>query len=115
MSRSVSVVNLEHGLPTVSAAMAHLQSEIGGAKLRGAKVLRVIHGYGSSGKGGKIRKAVQARLPELKKAGTVADYIFGSDYDEFNVPAVLLRDRFPELKKSFADDRANPGITFIVL
>lgn len=111
----IGTVNLEHGLPTAKAALMHLEADISGAKLRGVKVLRVIHGYGSSGKGGKIRNAVRNALPDMKSAGVITGFLHGDDYDEFSVAGRELRDKYPELDKSYKDDRGNPGVTLITI
>lgn len=115
MKSKVSEVNLEHGQPTAAAALAHLEAEIRGAKIRGVKVLRVIHGYGSTGKGGKIRIAVRKALPAMLASSSISAFVFGDDYDIFNAAAMELRQKYPELDRSFADDRGNPGITLVVL
>ena len=42
------------GMPTLEDARRLVIEEIRKAKREGAKVLKVIHGYGSSGTGGKL-------------------------------------------------------------
>jgi DNA-nicking Smr family endonuclease len=44
--------NVEAGLPTLDEARRLVIEEIKRAKRERVKVLKVIHGYGSSGKGG---------------------------------------------------------------
>lgn len=48
-------INLEDGMPTVSDAVIILKSSINNAKSGNVGCLYIIHGYGSSGKGGAIR------------------------------------------------------------
>ena len=50
------IVNLEAGMPTVDMARTHLNMTLRSAKANRVKVLKLIHGYGSSGKGGAIRQ-----------------------------------------------------------
>jgi hypothetical protein len=69
---------VEAGLPTLDEARRLVIEEIKGAKREGVKVLKVIHGYGSSGKGGalyvglrksfRLRKKVPSRI--LSRART---------------------------------------------
>ena len=51
------IVNLEYGRPTVETALVRLNTEIANARSEQIRVVTLIHGYGSSGKGGKIRVA----------------------------------------------------------
>ena len=52
-------VNLELGKPTVNAAIKRLTFELHHSRSLGCAALKIIHGYGSSGTGGRIR--VEAR------------------------------------------------------
>jgi dsDNA-specific endonuclease/ATPase MutS2 len=56
----VKTVNLEAGLPRVEEALIRLAREIANARQMKIRVLRIIHGWGSSGKGGKLRDACRA-------------------------------------------------------
>jgi hypothetical protein len=48
------IVNLEKGMPLVEQALARLATELEQARLERCRLLTLIHGYGSSGRGGKI-------------------------------------------------------------
>lgn len=63
------VVNLEAGMPTVDVARTHLNMALRSAKANRVKVLKLIHGYGSSGRGGAIRADVLAQLARKKRRG----------------------------------------------
>lgn len=45
--------NLEAGLPTVAQALERFERDLREARACGAKLVRIIHGYGSSGRGEK--------------------------------------------------------------
>lgn len=62
-------VNLEHGMPTVQTALSQLALELRRTRSMGCTGLKIIHGYGSSGKGGKIRVQARSRLARMKGAG----------------------------------------------
>jgi hypothetical protein len=49
-------------MPTVAEALQQLERELSHARQTGGGVLKLIHGYGSSGAGGEIRIAAQKRL-----------------------------------------------------
>ena len=53
--RSIRVkeVNLERGFPTVDMAIREMISQLGTYKRLGYRAIILIHGYGSTGTGGK--------------------------------------------------------------
>ncbi len=63
MASGMKELNLEHGMPTVDTALRWLESELDAARKMRRPALKLIHGYGSSGRGGKIRTA-SANIPE---------------------------------------------------
>lgn len=79
------------------------------------KLLKVIHGYGSTGVGGDIRLVVQKRLLELVEVGQIRGCIFGENWSR-TVPATWdLLHIHPELKNDPHLGRSNQGITVILL
>ncbi len=50
----IRTFNAEAALPTLDEARRLVMEEIKRARREGVKVLKVIHGYGSSGKGGAL-------------------------------------------------------------
>ncbi|MBQ9786344.1 MAG: hypothetical protein IJW25_02640 [Clostridia bacterium] len=74
-------VNLKEDMPPVDIALCNMELEIELAKVSGVKAIKFIHGYGSSGAGGLICKAVRERLFSLKKQRIIKDYIFGEEWD----------------------------------
>ena len=52
-------VNLEAGKPIVDQAIRRLTFEISHSRSLGCSVLKIIHGYGSSGTGGRIRTEIR--------------------------------------------------------
>lgn len=72
--------NLEAGLPTVAQALERLERDLREARACGAKLVRIIHGYGSSGRGGKIRDAVRRELGRKLARGEVKDVTPGENF-----------------------------------
>ena len=85
------------------------------AKKEGIIAIKVLHGYGSHGKGGVIRKAFIPLLAQWKKSKFILDYFGGDKWNLFDEDAkrILLKD------KSIYNDcdiaNSNPGITIIEL
>ena len=108
-------VNLEQGMPYAADAVRRLTFEVHHSKDLGCTVLKIIHGYGSSGKGGKIRLAARERLDFLQRKGEIRGYIPGEKFtifDDATRKAFLV---CPELRKDRDLERSNNGVTFIVL
>ena len=99
----------------VDEALATLSLELNLARSQGVKILRIIHGYGSSGTGGKIKEAVIQELASLSRAGRVHAYVVGDRYSEHTPQGRDLLTQFPGLGSTLASDRHNPGITFVQL
>ena len=111
----IKTVNLKADRPSVAQALLRLDREISLARQQKHPVLKVIHGYGSTGAGGDIRIAVQRRLHEFAEAGQIRGYVFGEDWSKTNDQAwQLLRER-PELKSDPDLGRQNLGITIVVM
>jgi len=100
-------------MPVVSEALQRLEREIASARREKSSLLKVIHGYGSSGVGGDIRVAVQRRLHELVESGEIRGCIFGEDWSKSNEGTWRLLQVEPELKSDADLGRRNQGITIV--
>ncbi len=109
------VVNLEKGMPPAQEAVEHLKKELQLARTQRVKVLTLIHGYGSSGKGGKIKKEVRRQLQHLLYQSEIKDVICGEDLGKKAGKGKQLLRRFPMLNEHRDIQRANPGITLVLL
>lgn len=107
------IVNLELGMPDVDTARRRLIGELDSARRNRTRLLKVIHGWGSSGQGGKlgpaIRKSLRLRLKEGKVAFVLPGERFSSDSDEGRE----LAKRHPSVRTDRDFNRANPGITVV--
>jgi hypothetical protein len=102
-------------MPSVNEALQRLEREIVSTRRGKAALLKVIHGYGSSGVGGDIRIAVQKRLRELCDAGEIRSCIFGEDWGTSDEATWRLLKSRPELKGDPHLGRMNAGITIVLL
>ena len=62
MPSTIKTVILKDGMPSVEQARARLSNEITVAQQSGLRILKIVHGYGSTGVGGDLRYALQATL-----------------------------------------------------
>lgn len=115
MEQQIRQINLEDEKPTVSQAMARLQLELRLAKRQDICVLKIIHGFGSTGNGGKIRVAVRKELPALQKRGQIRFFIPGEKLTIFEEDTRRLLQICPAFRKDHDIDRHNNGITVVVL
>jgi hypothetical protein len=115
MSKLIKIVNLEDGLPSVEQARSRLNSELSVARASGVKILKIIHGYGSSGVGGDLRIALQSTLRQMADRREVRACIFGENWGKADETAWALLKQFPELKDDRDLGRGNRGITLVVL
>ncbi|SVA46647.1 uncharacterized protein METZ01_LOCUS99501 [marine metagenome] len=110
--RTIVTVNLEEGRPFVEDALRRMDRQFYEARLGGTAVVRLIHGYGSSGTGGAIKQAVRTELEAALRHGTIKHYVSGEDYQHSAIGR-NLRSRFSELKECLRTDQGNPGITLV--
>lgn len=102
-------------MPTVQEALQHLDRELARARQTGGAVIKLIHGYGSSGAGGEVRIAAQRRLVEMAARGEIRACIFGENWGKSDEHSWHLIKIHPELKQDHDLGRRNPGITIVVL
>lgn len=111
----IVTINLKADLPVVAEALRRLGVQLEAARSRGANLVRVIHGYGSGGSGGKIKEAARRRLRRLASEGRIRRMIAGEDYSKSGREGRSLLKAYPPLKNSLRTDTRNRGITFVEL
>ena len=102
-------------MPSIPQAKTRLTAELCSARERGLRVLKIVHGYGSSGVGGDLRIALQATLQQMRERREIEDCIFGEEWRKGDERAWRVVKRFPELKHDSDFGKGNRGITIIVL
>jgi hypothetical protein len=108
-------LNLELGYPTVEEARRTLKVELERSKARKAVAMKIVHGYGSSGVGGALRKGIRASLAKRKKEGLVQEVVFGENWDIFDPRTRKLLENCPELGNDRDLCRSNPGVSIVLL
>jgi len=107
--------NVEAGLPTLDEARRLVIEEIKRAKREGVRVLKIIHGYGSSGKGGKLNFGLRKSFALRKKEAVIRDSVAGEDFSIFNPTVLNLLEAVPELRGDPDLDATNEGVTILWL
>jgi hypothetical protein len=112
---AIKTVNLKSDMPSVHEALQRLDRELAFAHQEKTKLLKLVHGYGSTGAGGDIRIAVQKRLMEAAQNGEIRGCIFGENWSKSDEGAWKLMQAHPELKNDSDVGRRNQGITIVLL
>ncbi len=112
---AIKIINLEAGMPTVETARMRLLGELQTAKVTGNRVLKIIHGYGSSGKGGAIKAEVGRILLQKKREGTIRDFVKGEDFTPFSANGRRIVALDPSLGRDRDYTRGNDGISIVVI
>ncbi len=108
-------LNLEEGRPFAKDAVVLLRQSLRAFRKSEVEVVRIIHGYGSTGPGGAIKKAIVAPLKDLVKSGAITTFIVGEDFKCSNHYADGLVNKYPFLKRDRDYLHPNPGITIVEL
>lgn len=108
-------VNLKAGLPVASVALARMTEAIADSARQGVTFLTLIHGYGSSGKGGVIRDECRKALAFLRDKGVVREVIAGEEFDRRSGQVKALLQRYPSLARDHNLNRGNRGVTLVLL
>jgi hypothetical protein len=108
-------VNIKADLPTSNDAIRRITFQIATSKRLGAAALKIIHGYGSTGTGGKIRTEARRYLEGQKRKNAIRDYIYGEDFSIFNDSTRQAFLVCGDLRRDSDLERHNNGITIVIL
>ena len=113
--RTILEINIKEGMPTVDVALKRLEAMLRPYNKK-SKLIKIVHGYGSTGVGGKIRTAVRQRLKSKKAAGAIKDFIPGEEFSMFNAATQnALAFYHKELTEDHDYNKSNEGMTIIIL
>ena len=111
----MKTVNLKEGMPSVNQALMQMDRELAAARSKRCDLVKLIHGYGSTGEGGEIRIAVQKRLLEMSEHGQIRSVIFGENWAKSDARAWKIVRTQKELKQDRDLGKGNRGITIVEL
>jgi hypothetical protein len=115
MKSAVRTFNVEVDFPTVEEARRLVAEEIRRAKREGVAILKVIHGYGSSGKGGALCVGLRKSFKLRKKEGVIRDFVAGEEFSIFNAATLSMLEAAAELRGDPDLNATNEGITVVWL
>ncbi len=116
IDKRIKVLDIKSDFLSSEEAISKVLTEIDACKLnKVVRVLLVIHGYGSSGKGGIIKRELLLRLPNLKKQNKILDFIPNEKFSTNNEKYKNYVTQYPELILDSNLKNLNPGITLIFL
>ncbi len=108
-------VNIKADMPAAQDAVKRVTYYIRSGKALGYAAVKLIHGYGSTGRGGRIRSEVRRYLEDQKRRRLIRDYIPGEDFSIFDE---ATRHAFSLCGEPRGDpdlERSNNGITVVLL
>ena len=108
------VINLKENNPTVELALGLLEIEIEVGRREGVVCLKIIHGYGSHGVGGEIKKSLAFWLNRAKNRGFIRDFVKGENWTA-SEKASKFKQVCPELLGDPELYYANAGVTIILI
>ena len=120
--KSIVKLNIEQEKPPLDVALYYIMHEIELAKYNGGGVIKVLHGYGSSGVGGVIKIETLKMLKKLKRKSPndsmskglkIRDYIMGEEFSVTSPKYVRWVQDYPELMSDEDLNNGNGGVVFI--
>jgi len=112
---AIRTLNIEPGRPTREQALSRLAEGLASAQKGGVRVLKVIHGHGSTGQGGVLRFAVRNFLRQAKEKGDIKLFVNGEDFKTSDERAWELVQKAPEAKQDQDFGGKNRGVTLVLL
>lgn len=109
----LKVINLKEFNPSVDYALAVVEIEIENSHLDGTQCIKVLHGYGSHGRGGVILIELRKRLRQLLKQHKISDFFAGDEWNIFSSRTMEILNADKTIAGDEDLNKANPGITII--
>jgi len=113
--KAIPRLDLEDGMPLVEEAVSRMNMGLQELRVSQEKLVKLIHGYGSTGTGGKIRTGVRSELAAMKRKKLIKDYIPGEEFGPLDAASRKLAESSTTIPRDPDWGRMNPGITIVVL
>ena len=110
---SLRVVTIKEGLPTLEEAKRRLLLEVRRCHGDGISVLKLIHGYGSGGRGGVLKIGLRKVFAEYQRDGDILGFASGEEFSIFHPVSLEMITEAPDLRKDPDLERSNPGVSFL--
>lgn len=115
MSNDTKIIDLEAGFPDRVQALKKLEGALAEAQRRKITVLKIVHGYGSSGVGGILRPVVRNFLRRARERGAIRLFVTGESFSSYDLRSTELMAQAPQLVLDKDLGKANKGITLVLL
>lgn len=112
---SVRTFIVKAGMPSLDEARRLVVEEIRRSRREKVRVLKVVHGWGSTGKGGTLCIGLRKSFKLRRKEGVIRDFIPGEDFSIFNQTVLDLLEAVPQLRGDPDLNATNEGITLLWL
>ena len=111
----VDTVDIGHVDWSVDEARRALEDALELARVARMQALIVVHGYGSTGQGGRIRTMVHKTCNAWQQRRTIRAWLPGGVFGPGNELARAVTTELPELRAGVNWGRKNPGVTVVWL
>lgn len=111
----IETINIKQDYPPADVAVALMEIEIERLAKTETLALKVIHGYGSHGVGGEIKKQAHLRLGQLKRKGLILDFIPAEQFGILARQNKYIEQNLEELIFDPDLSNYNNGITIVFL
>ncbi len=106
-------INIKNENQTTSLALAEFLLELDRCKFSEIKLIKVITGYGSHGKGGEIKKELLSLLLKLKREKQILDFMPCNKLTKEKLHNLCVD--FPALITDTEISSYNSGITLVLI
>lgn len=111
--QNIIEINIKSEGQTVSLALGEFLIEFERAKFCGNKLIKVITGYGSHGKGGEIKKELHKLLFKLKREEKIFNFYPCEKLTKDELHSLCIE--FPDLILDTEISSYNSGVTIVLL
>lgn len=112
---SLRELNIKADMPTAKEAIRRLTAALHTSRQMGCTAVKIIHGYGSTGKGGAIRLETRRHLEKMFREHQIRAWIPGEDFSIFSSATREAFSRCDALRRDPDLERHNNGITVVIL
>ena len=115
ISGTLREVNIKSDMPTANDAIKRITYNLRNAGAMGVSAIKIIHGYGASGKGGVIRTETRKYLERQKQQKQIKDFIPGEKFSIFDEATINAFKVCDDLRRDSDLERHNNGVTIVIL
>ncbi|MBO4474064.1 MAG: Smr/MutS family protein [Clostridiales bacterium] len=109
------IINIKEGMPKVDVATRKLRLELNTMRRVGVNQVKIIHGYGSTGKGGVIKSATHEVLRTMQSEGKISLFCPGEQFGPFETLGKSIVEKCPSFRNDPDWAKANDGITVVLI